>query len=105
MAGQHFHQYEIPKSRRELRRERQRKAGGFLGFLARQAPGQKAPEARFREEHEVPKSRRQLHREPRERRKRKWRGGLRELLVTVLIALVVVFGVVRPFVVEAFRIP
>jgi signal peptidase I len=106
VTGEHFREYDVPKSRRELRRERQRKAGGFLGFLTSRAPGQEATGEHFRVEHGVvPKSRRELYREPRERQKRKWRGGLRELLGTILIALVLVFGVVRPFVVEAFRIP
>jgi signal peptidase I len=50
-------------------------------------------------------SRRKRRERRRERRQRKWRGGFREFLVTILIASVVVFGFLRPFVVEAFRIP
>jgi signal peptidase I len=51
---------------------------------------------------EAPKSRR-ARRE--QRRLRKRRAGISELLVTILIAFVVVFGFVRPLVAEAFRIP
>ncbi len=102
MTGQRFQEYEIPKSRRELRR--QRKAGGLSGVLNGRASRQEAIEGLY-QEHKAPKSRRELYREPRERRRRKWRGGLRELLVTILIAAVLVFGFIRPFVVEAYRIP
>jgi signal peptidase I len=49
-----------------------------------------------------PKSRRELRRE-RQRKKRK--AGLAELVVTIVVALALVFGLVRPFVVEAYRIP
>jgi signal peptidase I len=48
------------------------------------------------------KSRRELRRE-REKKKRK--NGMLEFLVIMLVAFVLVFGFVRPFVVEAFRIP
>ena len=48
------------------------------------------------------KSRRELRRE-REKKKRK--SGMFEFLVIMLVAFVLVFGFVRPFVVEAFRIP
>jgi signal peptidase I len=48
------------------------------------------------------KSRRELRRE-REKKKRK--GGILEFLVIMLVAFVLVFGFIRPFVVEAFRIP
>ena len=48
------------------------------------------------------KSRRELRRE-REKKKRK--SGMLEFLVIMLVAFVLVFGFVRPFVVEAFRIP
>ncbi len=51
---------------------------------------------------EPTKSRRELRRE-RERKKR--RSGLLELLGIVVVAFVLVFGIIRPFVVEAFRIP
>jgi signal peptidase I len=109
VTGQRFQEkYEIPMSRRELRRERKRKAGGLTGLLGRRASVQKPTWERLQEEaeHEVVlKSRRELYRKPRERWRRKWRGGLRELFITLLIAFVLVFGFVRPFVVEAFRIP
>ena len=55
-------------------------------------------EERFQE---APKSRRELRRE---RRRKRFRGPT-EFLVTVLIAFVLVFGFVRPFVVEAYKIP
>ena len=48
------------------------------------------------------KSRRELRRE-REKKKRK--SGILEFLVIMLVAFVLVFGLIRPFVVEAFRIP
>src|SRR3712207_4003274 len=48
------------------------------------------------------KSRRELRRE-REKKKRK--SGMLEFLVIMLVAFVLVFGFIRPFVVEAFRIP
>ena len=48
------------------------------------------------------RSRREMRRE---REKKKRRSGLLEFLVIVLVAFVLVFGFVRPFVVEAFRIP
>jgi len=48
------------------------------------------------------KSRRELRRE-REKKKRK--SGMLEFLVIMLVAFVLVFGFVRPFVVEAYRIP
>ena len=48
------------------------------------------------------KSRREMRRE---REKKKRQAGLLELLVIILVAFVLVFGFVRPFVVEAFRIP
>lgn len=51
---------------------------------------------------EPTKSRRELRRE-REKKKRK--GGILEFLVIMLVAFVLVFGFIRPFVVEAFRIP
>jgi signal peptidase I len=51
---------------------------------------------------EAPKSRRARRLE---REKKKRRAGLAELVLTVLVAFVLVFGVVRPFVIEAYRIP
>jgi signal peptidase I len=40
-----------------------------------------------------------------ERQRKKRRAGFTELCLTILVAFVLVFGVVRPFVLEAFRIP
>src|SRR5918992_3078858 len=40
-----------------------------------------------------------------EREKKKRKAGVAELLLTALVAFVLVFGFVRPFVVEAYRIP
>jgi signal peptidase I len=50
---------------------------------------------------EPSKSRRRLRWEPR----RKRGAGLRELVITIVIAFVLVFGLVRPFIVEPFWIP
>jgi signal peptidase I len=41
----------------------------------------------------------------RERRRKKRRSGLRDLFVTLLVAFVLVFGVVRPFIVAAYGVP
>ena len=41
----------------------------------------------------------------RERQSKKGRSGLRDLFVTLLIAFVLVFGVVRPFIVAAYWVP
>ena len=49
-----------------------------------------------------PKSRRELRRE---RQKKKRKAGLAELVVTIVVAVALVFGVVRPFIIEAYRIP
>jgi signal peptidase I len=57
---------------------------------------------RFYWEEEAPKSRRARRLE---REKKKRRAGLAELVLTVVVAFVLVFGVVRPFVIEAYRIP
>ena len=73
---------EPKKSRRELRRERE--------------------ELEKREWEEPGKSRRE-RRLKRERKKRK--AGVAELVLTAVVAFVLVFGFVRPFVVEAYRIP
>ena len=40
-----------------------------------------------------------------ERRRKKGRSGLRDLFVTLLIAFVLVFGFVRPFIVAAYWVP
>jgi signal peptidase I len=48
------------------------------------------------------KSRQELRRE---RRMKKGRAGLIELLVTVGVAFVLIFGIVRPFVIQPFWIP
>jgi signal peptidase I len=57
---------------------------------------------RFYWEEEAPKSRRARRLE---REKKKRRAGLAELVLTIVVAFVLVFGVVRPFVIEAYRIP
>src|ERR671933_483247 len=57
------------------------------------------------QEYTTPKSRRGRRALRQERRLRKWRGGVRELVITILVASVLVFGFIRPFVVEAYRIP
>jgi signal peptidase I len=57
---------------------------------------------RFYWEEEALKSRRARRLE---REKKKRRAGLAELVLTVVVAFVLVFGVVRPFVIEAYRIP
>jgi signal peptidase I len=41
----------------------------------------------------------------RERQRKKGRSGLRDLFVTLLVAFVLVFGVVRPFIVAAYWVP
>ena len=41
----------------------------------------------------------------RERRRKKGRSGPRDLFVTLLVAFVLVFGVVRPFIVAAYWVP
>ena len=51
------------------------------------------------------KRRRESRQERRERGMKKGRSGLRELFVTLLIAFVLVFGVVRPFIVAAYWVP
>ena len=73
---------EPKKSRRERRMERE--------------------ELENREWEEPGKSRRERRLE-REKKKRK--AGVAELVFTALVAFVLVFGFVRPFVVEAYRIP
>jgi signal peptidase I len=57
---------------------------------------------RFYWEEEAPKSRRE-RRLKQERKKR--RAGFVELVLTIVVAFVLVFGFVRPFVAEAYRIP
>ncbi len=117
MTGQRLQEeeqeYKTPKSRREMRRERELQAGGLTGFLTRHTSAQKPSRKRLpqEEEHEVvgPKSRRELRQERKLLRQKRWqmgwRGGLREILITLLIACALVFGFVRPFVAEAYRIP
>ena len=51
------------------------------------------------------KRRRESRQERRERGLKKGRSGLRELFVTLLIAFVLVFGFVRPFIVAAYWVP
>jgi signal peptidase I len=54
-------------------------------------------------EEEAPKRSRRLRRLERERKER--RAGFTELVLTVVVAFVLVFGLVRPYVAEAYRIP
>src|ERR687885_2146745 len=62
-------------------------------------------EERFRGT-ESPRNRRDLREErQRERRRGRKLSGLTEFIATILIAFALVFGFVRPFVVEAFYIP
>ncbi len=96
MEGDRFYwEEEGPKkSRRELRQERRQERR-----LERRL------EREYREdweEEESGKSRRERRLE-RERKKRK--AGVAELVLTAVVAFVLVFGFVRPFVVEAYRIP
>lgn len=111
-------EYEVPKSRRGRRRERRERRWakwrvGLREFFVtaltefvfpRRTADFKATRDGLRE-HGAPKSRRERRQERQGRRWRRWRGGVREFLVTILVAFVVVFGFVRPFVVEAYRIP
>lgn len=99
---------EAPKSRRELRQERRRKKmRNLVGFLTpRRRRRASSAEERSLEKlylkEEAPKSRRELRQK---RQHKKVRGGLTEFIVTIVVAFVLVFGVVRPFAVEAYRIP
>ena len=70
---------EPKKSRRERRREREDRE--------REEPGGSRRERRL------------------EREKKKRKAGVAELVLTAAVAFVLVFGFVRPFVVEAYRIP
>jgi len=94
---------EVSESRRDLRRQR-RKERGLAGLIARwRVPGRskKGAEDLPPGETRVPKSRREL----RAKRRKKKGGGLTEFVVTIIVAFVLVFGVVQPFIVQAFRIP
>jgi signal peptidase I len=71
------------KSRRERRRERE--------------------ELKNRREREEPGKSRRERRLEREKETRK--AGVAELILTAVVAFVLVFGFVRPYVVEAYRIP
>jgi signal peptidase I len=73
---------EPKKSRRERRREREE-----LEDREREEPGGSRRERRL------------------EREKKKRKAGVAELVLTAAVAFVLVFGFVRPFVVEAYRIP
>jgi signal peptidase I len=57
------------------------------------------------EDEEPKKSRRERRLERQRRRIKKRRAGFTELVLTIVVAFVLVFGFVRPFVVEAYRIP
>ncbi|HZG64121.1 MAG TPA: signal peptidase I [Rubrobacteraceae bacterium] len=93
---------ELPKSRRELRRQR-RKEKGLAGLIARRrASGRSKKLAQEVPPTQAPpKSRRELRAE---RRKKKG-GGPTEFILTIIVAFALVFGVVQPFIVQAFRIP
>jgi signal peptidase I len=93
---------ELPKSRRELRRQR-RKEKGLAGLIARRrASGRSEKLAQEVSPTQAPpKSRRELRAE---RRKKKG-GGPTEFILTIIVAFALVFGVVQPFIVQAFRIP
>ena len=58
---------------------------------------------RFYREEAAPKKSRRLRRLERERKER--RAGFTELVLTVVVAFVLVFGLIRPYVAEAYRIP
>ena len=73
---------EPKKSRRERRREREE-----LEKREREEPGKSRRERRL------------------EREKKQRKAGVAELVLTAVVAFVLVFGFVRPFVVEAYRIP
>ncbi len=94
---------EFSESRRELRRQRRRERG-IAGFVARRrASGRSKKTAEAVPLAEaVPKSRRELRAE---RRKKKKSGGPAEFVLTIIVAFALVFGVVQPFIVQAFRIP
>ena len=93
MDGDRFYweEEEPKKSRRERRLEREK-----------QQKQQKQQKQENWEEEEPGKSRRERRLE-RGRKKRK--AGLAELALTAVVAFVLVFGFIRPFVVEAYRIP
>jgi signal peptidase I len=71
------------KSRRERRREREE----LKNRREREEPGKSRRERRL------------------EREKKTRRAGVAELIFTAVVAFVLVFGFVRPYVVEAYRIP
>ena len=93
MDGDRFYweEEDSGKSRRERRREREE----------REKRERKAK--KNREEEEPSWQSRRERRLARETKKR--RAGFSELVLTAVVAFVLVFGVVRPFVVEAYRIP
>ena len=78
----YWEEQEPKKSRRERRREREE-----LENRKREEPGKSRRDRRL------------------EREKKKRKAGVAELVFTALVAFVLVFGFVRPFVVEAYRIP
>ncbi len=71
------------KSRRERRRERE----GLKNRREREESGKSRRESRL------------------EREKKMRKAGVAELILTAVVAFVLVFGFVRPYVVEAYRIP
>ncbi len=102
MSEERLREEEVPESRRELRRQR-RKERGIAGLVARlRLPGRsKKVTEELPPGEAVPKSRRELRAE---RRKKKG-GGPAEFIMTIIVAFALVFGVVQPFIVQAFRIP
>ncbi len=79
----HWDEEEAKKSRRELRLEREE----LENRGEREEPGKSRREKRL------------------EREKKKRKAGVAELILTAVVAFVLVFGFVRPYVVEAYRIP
>ena len=78
----HWDEEEPKKSRRERRLEREE-----LENREREEPGKSRRERRLEQE------------------KKKRKAGVAELILTAVVAFVLVFGFVRPYVVEAYRIP
>jgi signal peptidase I len=123
MADKPYPEHEVPPSRRERRElretqrreQRQKKWSNFTKTMSRALIGSSKKKARVEslrketQEFVVPTSRRaareEREKQGRAKRLRKWRGGLAELVFTIIIAFVLVFGVVRPFIVAAYKIP
>ncbi len=93
---------DLPESRRELRRQR-RKERGIAGLIARRRVSGRSKKLaqEIPPTDAPPKSRREL----RAQRRKKKGGGPTEFILTIIVAFALVFGVVQPFIVQAFRIP